>query len=138
MAACSTVISLNGKVMSQVIKGHKTQCRSFAEQKARHEAAEKAVATEVVATDDVAAAAAARDAPAEAATDACEDPQARRLIDARILPFMTGMIEDGLVGEALLDLDARARRRRRTGWRPSRRRQRRSGGGVRSRRFTVP
>ena len=70
--ACSTVISLNGKVMSQVIKGHKTQCRSFAEQKARHEAAEKAVATEAVATDDVAAAAAARDAPA-ASEAAAED-----------------------------------------------------------------
>ena len=35
----------------------------------------------------------------------CEDPRARRLIDARILPFMIAMIEDGLVGEALLDLD---------------------------------
>ena len=41
----------------------------------------------------------------QAAADACEDPQARRIIDARITPFMTAMIEDGLVGQALLDLD---------------------------------
>ena len=41
----------------------------------------------------------------QAAAESCEDPQARRLIDSRILSFMTGMIEDGLVGEALLDLD---------------------------------
>jgi len=41
----------------------------------------------------------------QAAAASCEDPQARRLIDAQILPFMTGMIEDGLVGVALLDLD---------------------------------
>ena len=41
----------------------------------------------------------------QAAAACCEDPRARRLIDARILPFMIAMIEDGLVGEALLDLD---------------------------------
>jgi hypothetical protein len=41
----------------------------------------------------------------QAAAASCEDPRARRLIDARILPFMIAMIEDGLVGEALLDLD---------------------------------
>jgi len=41
----------------------------------------------------------------QAAAAACEDPQARRLIDARIMPFMIAMIEDGLVGQALLNLD---------------------------------
>ena len=41
----------------------------------------------------------------QAAAACCEDPRARRLIDARIMPFMIAMIEDGLVGQALLDLD---------------------------------